>query len=92
MKVYRNVYIKANFPRLSGKEVIYYTGKIVNNADINGIVQREFDRSKDIYLGCDCDAPKYSAFIKKNENSKIQETNKRVILSYGRECKNCKRR
>lgn len=91
MKVYRNVYIKTNLPRFSGRELIYYTGRIVNNADTNGVLQKEFDRSQDLYLGCDCDAPRYSALIKKNEGIQIKENihQKKSLISYGRKCKHC---
>lgn len=89
MKIYRNVYLKSHLPRFTGREIIYYYGKVVTNADSNSRLRTEFDRSQDIYLGCDCDAPKYSAIIKKNKEEKTKNNQKREIQSYGKKCKIC---
>lgn len=92
-KIYRDVYLRTGLPRFSGKELLYYTGRIVNNADKNGALS-SFDRDLDIYLGCNCDAPRYRALVRKNDGpsqpqQKKVKSNKRDI-SYGkRKCRSC---
>ena len=54
---YRDVYIKYDkFPyhRLIGKNILYYTGKIITN--VSGIPDT-YDKKKDYYFNCDCDYP-----------------------------------
>lgn len=68
--IYRNIYVKKNMPKFSGHSVLYYSGRIVFDAD--GVLP-DYDRSRDIYLGCDCDASKYSALIKTKTTYKNEE-------------------
>lgn len=89
MKIYRNVYLKSNLPRFSGRTPLYYYNKVVTNADKNGML-KEFDRNEDIYIGCDCDTPKYSALIKKTNYLNLE--NKKRELNYGKDCKVCRKR
>lgn len=65
-KTYRNIYIKEGIvPKFSGKNLVYYTNKVVYNAS-ESLVKAEYDRSKDGYISCGCDFKNIQALIKKN--------------------------
>lgn len=87
MKVYRNIYVKYGLPKLIGKELLYFTDRVIFNPDVEQM-NINFDRNQDIYLGCDCDAKKYASFVKyKTTNIK----NNKIINNErkGTKCSKC---
>lgn len=69
-RVYRNVFIMSGMPKFRGKEILRYSGRLYTNGE-NLINRYGFDRDKDIYLGCRCDADRYQSVLKVTE-SKIR--------------------
>lgn len=56
MKYFNNVYLKdyAKFPysKLTGRDVLYYTGKII---PYKGTLPSEFDSKRDMAFDCECE-------------------------------------
>lgn len=68
-RIYRDVYLKKGLPRFRGNMPLYYTGRLHCNTAPEDL--KAFDRSQDIYLGCDCDRDKWSQVIRmKNQNNR----------------------
>jgi hypothetical protein len=70
-KVYRNVFLMPKIPKLHGTHVLRYTGILYRNAVQNELREKGYDRDKDIYLGCRCDAARYHSIVRVTE-SKIR--------------------
>lgn len=63
-KVYRDIYFIGNIPKFTGKNILYYSGKLVKNAGNLKNYKKDFDRSKDYYFSCNCLANTFLAIVK----------------------------
>lgn len=63
-KIYRNLYFKKDIPKLTGKTVLYYSGKVIRNAGDMKNYKNEYDWSQDYYFSCNCLSNLFSAIIK----------------------------
>lgn len=64
IKFYRDIYFIGNIPKFTGKNILYYSGKLVKNAGNLKNYKKDFDRSKDYYFSCNCLANTFSAIVK----------------------------
>ena len=87
MATYRNIYLKSKLPKFRGKELLYYTDEVILNAETNPKLRSSYDRTKDIYLNCDCDAAKYAAIMKAKPSVKANNTMN--TITHGKRCKRC---
>lgn len=64
-KIYRNIYVKKyqRFPtqKLTGSNDLYYSGEVI--CGVIGLPE-EFDKNKDLFIGCECDFPKWRQLVK----------------------------
>ena len=66
--MYVKGYKRMPFQKLSGKDILAYSGKIIAGVETP---PPEYDEKKDYYFGCDCDYPKWMRLVKtKSKNNR----------------------